>query len=72
MRKKKYFPYNSREKLKTQEKNSITQGKNSRFRQIHLVELSKTGPISKPAVRRPCLNFHNTTRFNETHSIEIS
>ena len=39
-----------REKLKTQGKNSKTQGKNSRFRQIHLVELPKTGPISKPGV----------------------
>ena len=27
-----------------------TQGKNSRFRQIHLVELPKTGPISKPVI----------------------
>ena len=36
---------NSKLKEKTQEK---TQGKNSRFRQIHLVELPKTGPISKP------------------------
>ena len=34
------------EKLKTQRKISKTQGKNSRFRQIHLVELPKTGPIS--------------------------
>ena len=37
-----------RKKLRTQGKNSKTQGKNSRFRQIHLVELPKTGPISKP------------------------
>ena len=37
-------------KLKTQGKNSKTQGKNSRFRQIYLVELPKTGPISKPAI----------------------
>ena len=27
-----------------------SQGKNSRFRQIHLVELPKTGPISKPDI----------------------
>ena len=39
-----------RKKLRTQGKNSKTQGKNSRFRQIHLVELPKTGPISKPAL----------------------
>ena len=38
---------NSRKKLR---KNSKTQGKNSRFRQIHLVELPKTDPISKPGL----------------------
>ena len=39
------------EKLKPQGKNSKTQGKNSRFWQIHLVELPKQGPISKPDLR---------------------
>ena len=38
-------------KLKTQGKNSKTQGINSRFRQIYLVELPKTGPISKPDIK---------------------
>ena len=47
-------PHNSRKKTensrKKLRKKLKTQGKNSRFRQIHLVELPKTGPISKPGL----------------------
>ena len=43
-------------------KNSMTQAKNSRFRQIHLVYLPKVGRIKKPGLngvlRHPCLACH--------------
>ena len=41
---------NSREKLKILRRNSKTQAKNSRFRQIHLVYLPKIGRKKKPGL----------------------
>ena len=56
-------------KLKTQGKNSKTQGINSRFRQIYLVELPKTGPISKPVL----LTTTYTPKFQvATMSLEVA
>ena len=42
-----------------------TQGKNSRFGQIHLVELPKTGPISKPAVYEHVLMLRRNPILSE-------
>ena len=41
-------PHNPVKSVKTQAIKLKTQAKNSRFRQIHLVELPKTGPNQKP------------------------
>ena len=42
---------------KLKEKTQKNQGKNSRFRQIHLVKLPKKGPISKPDLAPKGLQF---------------
>ena len=51
---------NSREKLKILKRNSITQAKNSRFRQIHLVYLPKIGRKKKPEV----ISNESDTNYN--------